>query len=440
MKTFRIGGIHPPENKLSAGKPIETPPLPEKVYVPLTQHLGAPAIPLIQPGNVVKVGTLLARSDGPISANIHSPVSGKVSKIELVMTSGGYKKEAIWIDVQGDVWEEFIDRSDNLVKKCALSGSEIIAKIEEAGIVGLGGATFPTHVKLKSAVGKVDFLLINAAECEPFLTDDHALMLSKAQEILVGTSILMKAIGVKKACIGIETNKRDAIRKLAGYIEEYPGIEIIPLRVRYPQGGEKQLIEAVLKRQVPSGKLPADVGCVVQNVGTVFAVYEAIQKNKPLIDRLVALTGKSLKKPMNLRVRIGTMISELLDFAGGLPEDTGKVIAGGPMMGRALASLEIPVSKGVSGVLVLPQKASLRKPPRPCIRCGKCVSVCPMALVPCNLMSFVEQENWDYAKRFNIVDCIECASCTYSCPSNRPMLDLIRLGKTQVLTLMRNSK
>jgi electron transport complex, RnfABCDGE type, C subunit len=440
MKSFRIGGIHPPENKLSAGKAIETLPLPEKVYIPLSQHLGAPAVPVVQRGDEVKVGTLLAKSNGFISANIHSSVSGKVSKIDSVMTSSGYKQEAIWIDVRDDVWEDGIDRSDDLIKECNLSGKEIIEKIENAGLVGLGGATFPAHIKLMSAVGKADSLLINASECEPYLTDDHALMLAKAQEILIGTTILMKASGVKKAYIGIENNKKDAIRKFSEFRNDYPNIDIVPLRTQYPQGGEKQLIDAILKRRVPSGKLPSDVGCVVQNVGTVFAAYEAVQKNKPLIDRLVTVTGKSLKNPVDLRVRIGTMASELINFVGGLPEDTGKIIAGGPMMGRALSTPEIPITKGISGILMLPESESMRKPSRACIRCGKCVSVCPMALVPSSLMTFSKMEDWDKAAQFNICDCIECSSCTYSCPSNRPLLDYIRLGKSTVLTRMRNSK
>jgi len=440
MKSFKIGGIHPPENKLSAGKAIETLPLPEKVYIPLSQHLGAPAVPVVQRGDEVKVGTLLAKSNGFISANIHSSVSGKVSKIDSVMTSSGYKQEAIWIDVRDDVWEDGIDRSDDLIKECNLSGKEIIEKIENAGLVGLGGATFPAHIKLMSAVGKADSLLINASECEPYLTDDHALMLAKTQEILIGTTILMKASGVKKAYIGIENNKKDAIRKFSEFLNDYPNIDIVPLRTQYPQGGEKQLIDAILKRRVPSGKLPSDVGCVVQNVGTVFAAYEAVQKNKPLIDRLVTVTGKSLKNPVDLRVRIGTMASELINFVGGLPEDTGKIIAGGPMMGRALSTPEIPITKGISGILMLPESESMRKPSRACIRCGKCVSVCPMALVPSSLMTFSKMEDWDKAAQFNICDCIECSSCTYSCPSNRPLLDYIRLGKSTVLTRMRNSK
>ena len=440
MRSFRIGGVHPPENKLSTGKAIETLPLPEKVYILLSQHLGAPAVPVVQRGDEVKVGTLLAKSNGFISANIHSSVSGKVSKIDFVMTSSGYKQEAIWIDVRDDVWEDGIDRSSDLIKECNLSGKEIVEKIENAGLVGLGGATFPAHVKLMSAVGKADSLLINASECEPYLTDDHALMLAKTQEILIGTTILMKASGVKKAYIGIENNKKDAIRKFSEFLNDYPNIDIVPLRTQYPQGGEKQLIDAILKRRVPSGKLPSDVGCVVQNVGTVFAAYEAVQKNKPLFERLVTVTGKGLKNPVDLRVRIGTMASELINFVGGLPEDTGKIIAGGPMMGRALSTPEVPVTKGISGILMLPESESVRKPSRACIRCGKCVSVCPMALVPSSLMTFSKMEDWDKAAQFNICDCIECSSCTYSCPSNRPLLDYIRLGKSTVLTRMRNSK
>lgn len=440
MKTFRIGGIHPPANKLSAGRKVENLPLPRKVYIPLSQHIGAPATPVVEKGAMVKSGTLIAKSNGFISSDIHSSVSGKVIKIDQVTTSSGYKQDAIWIEVQDDIWEDSIDQSDKLIKECRLSSEEIIEKIERAGIVGLGGATFPTHVKLKSAVGKVDSLLINASECEPYLTDDHALMLLKPEEILVGTRILMKAIQVEKAYIGIETNKKDAIQLLNSLLADYPGIEIVPLKERYPQGGEKQLIDAILRRRVPSGKLPADVSCAVQNVGTVFAVYEAVQKNKPLFERLVTITGKSMKRQLDVRARIGTPVRELIDFAGGLPEDTGKVIAGGPMMGRALSAMDVPVTKGISGLLMLPGKESVRKESCVCIRCGKCLSACSMSLVPSYLMTVSELEEWDKAEKFNITDCIECGSCSYTCPSNRPLLDYIRYGKGKVLAQIRNRK
>lgn len=441
LKTFRIGGIHPPENKLSANKKIERIPVPSQVVVPLSQHIGAPAVAVVEKGAEVKVGTLLAKSGGFISANVHSPASGKVLKIDDSLDSSGYRRPAIYIVVEDDIWEENIDRSGQLVKECNLTSKEIIDKIAAAGIVGMGGATFPTQVKLVPPPGaKAEVLIINAVECEPYLTSDHQLMMEKGEEILVGIQLLMKAIRVNKSFVGIENNKKDAITHLRNLAKSYSGIEIIPLKVQYPQGGEKQLIDAVIGRQVASGALPISVGAVVQNVGTAFAVYEAVQKNKPLIERVVTVTGKKLKKPCNVLARIGTSISELIAFAGGLPDDSGKIIGGGPMMGRALADTTVPVTKGSSGILVMQSLESQRKEMRNCIRCSKCVGVCPMGLIPSFLMNVTEFADWDKAEKFSIVDCIECGSCSYVCPANRPLLDYVRLGKGKVMGIMRARK
>ncbi|MDL2256630.1 electron transport complex subunit RsxC [Bacteroidales bacterium OttesenSCG-928-I14] len=439
LKTFKIGGIHPPGRKLSAGRRVETLIVPDQVIIPLSQSLGSPSIPVVAKGDNVKVGTLIAKSSGFISANIHSSVSGTVVKIDKAIDVSGYKRDAIYIKVEGDEWEESIDRSPDLVRECSLSSKEIIDKIEAAGIVGLGGATFPTNVKLLSGVGKVDSLIINATECEPCLTDDHSLMLLKREEILVGTHILMKAIEVKKAYIGIENNKDDVIEILSRIALDYPGIEVVALKEKYPQGGEKQLIDAILKRQVPSGKLPADVGCVVQNIGTTFAVYEAIQKNKPLVERIITFTGKGVDAKDYL-VRIGTQVSYLLTYPLKPIKPYEKIIAGGPMMGKALVSSDVPISKGVSGILLMDKDEAHRRPARDCIRCGQCVQACPMGLVPNSLMTFAEFEDWDKAEKFHIYDCLECGSCMYVCPSNRPLLDYIRLGKAKVLTIRRNRK
>ncbi|HAC21149.1 MAG TPA: electron transport complex subunit RsxC, partial [Porphyromonadaceae bacterium] len=339
LRTFRIGGIHPPENKLSAGKKITPLELPKQVIIPLSQHIGAPAQAIVKKGDEVKVGTMIAKAGGFVSANIHSSVSGKVNKIDDVLDASGYKRPAIIIDVEGDEWEETIDRSATLNKNTDYQAKEIVDKIAQAGIVGLGGATFPTHIKLTPPPGtKAEILIINAVECEPYLTSDHQLMMEKGDEIMVGTSLLMKAINVTKAVIGVENNKPDAIKHLSALASQYPGIEIMPLKVQYPQGGEKQLIDAVTSKQVPSGGLPIAVGAVVQNVGTAFAVYEAVQKNKPLFERVVTVTGKALTNPCNLLVRVGTPITNLIEAAGGLPANTGKIIGGGPMMGKALVS------------------------------------------------------------------------------------------------------
>lgn len=441
LRTFRIGGIHPPENKLSAGKKIETLALPKQVIIPLGQHIGAPAQALVKKGDLVKVGTLLAKAGGFVSANIHSSVSGKVNKIDNVLDASGYKKPAIYIDVEGDEWEESIDRSEDLVKECSLSPKEIIDKIAQAGIVGLGGATFPTQVKLMPPPGsKPEIVIINAVECEPYLTSDHSLMMEKGEQILIGVSILMKAVNVSKAVIGIENNKPDAIAHLSKLAAGYKGIEVMPLKVRYPQGGEKQLIDAVIKRQVKSGALPISTGAIVQNVGTAYAIYEAVQKNKPLFERVVTVTGKAVAKPSNLLVRIGTPIANLIEAAGGLPENTGKIIGGGPMMGKALISADVPVTKGSSGVLLLTREESVRKPMSNCIRCAKCVNACPMGLVPSLLMNATEFKNWELAEKNHITDCIECGSCSYTCPANRPLLDNIRFGKGKVMAIIRARK
>jgi electron transport complex protein RnfC len=441
LRTFRIGGIHPPENKLSAGKKIITLAIPKQVVIPLGQHIGAPAQAVVQKGDTVKVGALIGKAGGFVSANIHSSVSGKVNKIDDAIDASGYKRPAVYIDVEGDEWEEAIDRSETLNKECALSPQEIIAKITEAGVVGLGGATFPTQVKLTPPAGcKAEILIINAVECEPYLTSDHSLMMEKGEQVMTGVSILMKAIGVSRAVVGIENNKPDAIARFSDLAKDFQGIEIMPLKVQYPQGGEKQLIDAVIRRQVKSGALPISVGAVVQNVGTAYAVYEAVQKNKPLIERVVTVTGKAVATPSNFLTRIGVPIHNLIEAAGGLPEDTGKIIGGGPMMGKALLSADVPVTKGSSGVLILPKEASERKPMHNCIRCSKCITVCPMGLNPTLLMNATEFANWEMAEKNYITDCIECGSCSYTCPANRPLLDYIRLGKGKVMGLIRARK
>ncbi len=397
--------------------------------------------PVVDKGDVVKVGQLIAAAEGFVSANIHSSVSGKVLKIDKTLDASGYKRDAIVIQVEGDEWMETIDRSDSLVKEVNLSKEEIIEKIKEAGIVGLGGATFPSHVKLSVPRGKkAEYLIINGVECEPYLTADHSLMLEKGHELMIGIQILKKALGVDYALMGIENNKPDAIEHLTKLSTEYKGIEIYALQVKYPQGGEKQLIKALLGREVPSGGLPIDVGVVAFNVGTVLAVYEAIQKNKPLFERVVTVTGKSLKKPSNFKVRIGTPVSVLIEAAGGLPEDTGKIINGGPMMGKALSDTSIPVIKGSSGILLLPEPEAARKKMEPCIRCAKCIGVCPMGLEPYLLMAYSQNGLNDRLEDNKVMDCIECGSCSFTCPSNRPLLDYIRLGKTNVSKIIRSRK
>ncbi|HDO06160.1 MAG TPA: electron transport complex subunit RsxC [Bacteroidetes bacterium] len=438
LKTFLLGGIHPPENKLSANKPIRSLEIPPQVIVPMGQNLGAPSKPVVKRGDKVKTGQLIAEAGGFISSNVHSPVSGTIFKIDNIMDASGYRRPAFIIKVEGDEWEEGIDRSEALVTDVDLTPEAIIAKVKEAGVVGMGGATFPTHVKLMTPPGKkADYLIINGVECEPYLTADHQLMLEKGPEIVVGTKILMKALKVNQAVIGIENNKPDAIKLMTELTAGEEGITVQPLMVKYPQGGEKQLIKAIANREVPSGKLPIEVGCVVQNVGTAFAVYEAVTKNKPLIERVVTVTGKALKNPPNLKVRIGVPVKNLVEAAGGLPEDTGKVIGGGPMMGKALATLDIPVVKGTSGILLMPEEESHRAEESACIRCSKCTQVCPMGLEPFLLSRLAHIGRFEIAEQEKVMDCIECGSCQYTCPANIPLLDYLRLGKNKVGAMIR---
>jgi len=439
LKTFKLGGVHPEENKLSKDKPIEVMAIPKVVSIPFSQHLGAPAKVLVNKGEKVKVGQLIARGEAFISANIHSSVSGKVSKIDEVIDTSGYRRPAVIIEVEGDDWEETIIRSADIKKQLLLNQKEIIQKINEMGVVGLGGATFPSHVKLMVPDGKkAEVLIINGVECEPYLTSDHRLMMEKGEEMLVGVQILMLALGVNKAMIGIENNKPDAINHLTNLAKNYSGITVHGLKVKYPQGAEKQLIKALVNREVPSGKLPIEVGTVVHNAGTAFAVYEAVQKNKPLFERVVTLTGKSVKNPGNFLVRIGTPVSDLIAAAGGLPEDTGKILGGGPMMGKALTSADVPVVKGTSGILILRESESARKEVNNCIRCAKCVTVCPMGLEPYLIEKCVISGNFEMANKERVLDCMECGSCHYTCPSGRPLLDYLRYGKSKVSQMLRS--
>lgn len=438
LKTFVLGGVHPEENKLSAGAAIRELAVPEQVVVPFGQNLGAPSKPVVKRGEKVKAGQLIAEASSFISANVHSPVSGTIFKIDNVVDASGYRRPCFIIKVEGNEWDEGIDLSEKLITKEDYTPQEIIEKIKKAGVVGMGGATFPTHVKLMVPPGKTaEYLIINGVECEPYLTSDHRMMLEKGEEILVGIRLLMIALGVEKAMIGIENNKPDAIRHLTTLAQKYKGISVHALKVKYPQGGEKQLIKALLNREVPSGKLPVEVGCVVQNVGTVFAVYEAVQKNKPLIDRVVTVTGKGVKTPSNFKVRIGTPVKDLIEAAGGFPESTGKIINGGPMMGKALLNPDVPIVKGSSGILILEDKMAPRPTENPCIRCSRCTGVCPMGLEPFLLSRFARTQHYAEAEKEKVMDCIECGSCQYTCPAKIPLLDYLRLGKAKVGEIIR---
>lgn len=438
MNTFRLGGVHPQENKLASDSAIELFPLQQKAVVFVSQHLGAPSTPIVQKGDRVKTGQLLAKAEAFICANTHSPYTGVISKIDVATDFNGYKKLAFYIDVEEDEWCEEIDTSEDIVQDIKLSSQEIVERIKDRGIVGLGGAAFPTHVKYMVPEDKhVDYIIINAAECEPYLTSDNRLLLEHTEEILIGIEIMKKAVKVDKAKIGIETNKPQAIAALKALVSKYPGTEVVPLKTKYPQGAEKQLIYALTKREVPSGKLPIEVGCVVNNVGTAFAIYQAVQKNRPLIDNILTFTGKGVANNKNLLVRVGTSIQAIIDYCGGLPEDTGKVINGGPMMGKAMMDLSAPTTKTTSSILVMTDKESSRKKTTNCLRCGKCVSACPMGLEPIQIALLAKQERWEEAEKECAMDCIECGSCLFTCPAGQPLLDIIRVAKSKIGALRR---
>ena len=439
LKTFPMGGVHPPENKLTAGEPISRIDPPKQAIIPLSQHLGAPANPTIEKGALVKVGTLIGEASSFISANVHSSVSGKVKKVDSFVDMNGYRKTAVYVDVDGDEWEEEIDRSPELTKEISASPEEIVETMKAAGIVGEGGATFPTNVKYMVPEGKsADSLIINGVECEPYLTVDHRLMLERTEELMVGVELLRRALKVDRAYIGIEANKPDAIAVMGEACRSYDGIEVTPLKVQYPQGAEKQLIKAILGREVPSGKLPLDVGCVVNNVGTAVAVYEAVQKNKPLVERYVTVSGKGVRNPGNFLVRVGTPVADLVEAVGGLPDETAKVILGGPMTGKAAVTLDVPATKGTSGVLLFPEEEAKRYNVENCIRCTKCVTACPMGLEPYLLEKLVRREEWELAEENDIMDCIECGGCSFTCPARRPILDYLKIGKAKVMQLRRS--
>ena len=447
VKTFRIGGVHPDENKLTNDKVTVKAELPAQAIFPLSQHIGAPAKPVVAKGDKVKVGTLLAEAGGFVSAPIYSSVSGTVFKIDEAVDATGYRKPVIIIKVEGDEWEESIDRSEKLelVKDHPeLTPEEIVERVKKAGVTGMGGAGFPTFIKLcPPPTAKAECVIINAVECEPYITADFRLMMEKSDEILVGLELLMTAAKVTVGYIGIEDNKPAAIKLLEKKCAEKFGgskfqVEVVPLAKKYPQGGEKQLVDAVIRRQVPAPPaIPVNVGAIVQNVGTAFAVYEAVMKNKPLFERYTTVTGKQLKNPGNFLVRMGTPMSQLIDACGGLPEGDNKILAGGPMMGKALTSTEVPVCKGTNSVTVLTDDDARRKEAEPCIRCAKCVSACPMGLEPYLLATCSSKKMWEKVEQEDIVSCIECGSCQFTCPAHRPLLDNIRLGKSTVMGIIR---
>ena len=425
-------GIHPADAKgLTKDSPIVKANLPARVVIPLSQHTGAPAKPEVKVGDEVKRFQLIGSSQGFVSAAVHASISGKVTAIGDFLHPSGRMIPSVVIESDGkDESLPLKDNSDYL----KLGRDEIKALIKDAGIVGLGGAAFPTNVKLSPPKEKpIDTVILNGAECEPFLTADHRLMLESPDKIVNGLKIIMKALGVTEGYIGIESNKPDAIKIMQDAVSGESNIKVWPLKVKYPQGAEKMLIKAIKNREVPCRGLPMDVKVVVQNVGTALAIYEAVRYSKPLIERVVTITGRGIKEPKNMMVRIGTLLSELVEQCGGLADNSVKLIVGGPMMGFAQWTLDIPVVKGTSGILALTEKEYVSSEEySPCIRCGSCIDVCPMGLNPSMISILAEKGFYEEAKAYNLFDCFECGSCAFVCPSNRPIIQFIRLAKSLV--------
>ncbi len=437
LHTFKIGGVHPAENKIAAGQPIENLPLPVEVVLPVAQHIGAPAKPVVKKGDKVTRGQVVAEAGGFVSAPVHTPISGTVVKVDTARTPQGMPVEAIYIKSdEADREADAKAMADTTPKRsesevAALDPKDIIGLIKDAGIVGLGGATFPTHVKLSPPPGsKAEVVIINAAECEPCLSCDDQLMREESGKIVKGVKLLMRAAGVDRGVIAIENNKPEAIEAMTKAAASVPGLEVMTMQVKYPQGGEKQLIEAVIGKEVPSGGLPIATGAIVQNVATAYAVYRAVYHNEPILDRVLTLHDGNTGR--NLRVPLGTILATLVS-----PEtEYEKIILGGPMMGRTASTLETPMIKGTSGIL-LDKRYAHRRPAEPCIRCGKCVDVCPMGLEPFLISTLSRLKDFEAAEEEKIANCIECGSCSYICPASRPLVDYIRVGKAKVMAAMR---
>ncbi len=431
LSSFKHGS-HPAEFKeLAESRELEKLPVPEEVFIPLNQHIGAPCKPVVKRGDEVKTGQLIAESTGFVSSNIHSSITGKVKKIGDFPHPNGTKGKMIHIVAEGE--EEFVDSHESDQSWDQMEPNELRNIISKAGIVGLGGAAFPTNVKVTPPKDKpIDTFIINGCECEPYLTADHRMMVEQADKMITGMQILMKILNVQKAYIGIENNKPDAIGIMETATENLPDISVTPVKVKYPQGAEKMLIKAVCDREVPAGGLPMDVGCVVNNVGTAIAVTEAVVEKKALYERVVTVTGDGVKNPKNLIARIGTPFSKLIEFCGGLEQDTKKVLMGGPMMGVAQYSLNVPVIKATSGILCLRAQSVPHNEEYTCISCGRCVNVCPMFLTPTRIARAVTAGKYDMADELGIMNCIECGCCAFECPSNIPLVQRIRIGKMKI--------
>lgn len=430
-KTFP-GGIHPDDAKVYAKKSkIETFANPDKVIIPLSQHIGAPSEPIVKIGDNVKTGQQISKAKGFVSIPMHASISGKITRIKKFPHPSGTIQKAVQITNDGkDEWIDLIDDK----KYMDLTAEEMKKRISTAGICGMGGAGFPTHVKLSPPKDKpIDTVILNGVECEPYLTADYRLMLEKAEKIIIGLKIIMKIVQAKEGIIGIEANKPDAIKKMKKLVKNEKNIKVTSLKVKYPQGAEKQLIYAATKRKVPNkGGLPMEVGVVVQNVGTSIAIYEAVRFKKPLIERVITISGKIVRKPKNIKARIGTLFSFLLDKCGGTKEDIGKIISGGPMMGFAIPTLDTPMAKTSSGLLLFNKEEAQKDEEKTCLRCGRCVDVCPMDLVPSLIAHNARYEDWEMAEKYGAMDCMKCGSCAYVCPSHIKLIQWIDISKLKI--------
>lgn len=422
------GGVHPDDAKaLTKACGIVSMPLPDEVVLPVRQHIGAPAKVIVEKGQQVKKGQMVAEPGGFVSAPVHSSISGTVKAVEPRLTPAGASVVCVVVENDGlDEWAEGLNTSRDISEK---SPEQLKIMVRDAGLVGMGGAAFPTHVKLSPPSDKpVDTVILNGVECEPFATCDHRLMLEHPDHIVGGLRVIMKVLNCARAYIGIEKNKPDAIRIMKQAVRDIPGVKVAELKVKYPQGGEKQLIYSVTRRKVPAGGLPMDVGCVVQNVGTAAAIHDAVSFNRPLIQRVVTITGDGILKPVNVLARIGDSFARLIEFAGGYTEDATKLIMGGPMMGISQFTDAVPVIKGTSCILVFGGGRNGGEE-YPCISCARCVDVCPMNLMPTTMANFVDSARWDDLRMYGATDCMECGSCTYICPSRRRILERIKFGK-----------
>jgi len=438
-KTFK-GGIHPHDYKhFSNHKKIEKFPAPKKLYIPLIQHIGRPAVPIVKVGDEIKKGQKIADASGFVSISMHSPVSGKITRIGPYPHPTGTIQHAI--EIENDGKNEWISKLQDDEQYMTLSPEKMKERIQNAGICGMGGAGFPTHVKLSPPENRpIDVVILNGVECEPYLTSDHRLMLENPEEIIAGLRIIMKILGAKRGYIGVELNKKDAITVFKQMLRDEKNMSVVPCMLRYPQGAEKQLIYAATKRKVPAGGLPMDVSVVVQNAGTAFAIYEALRYHKPLIERITTISGSIVKEPKNLKVPVGTPLSQLLEFCGGTTEDIGKIISGGPMMGFALPNSDAPATKTTSGFVFMSPSEVVDTTEAPCLRCGRCVDACPMNLLPTFIAVNIKNAEYEAAMKLGVLDCIECGSCGYVCPSHIQLVQWIKIGKIEANKLKLKDK